>query len=160
MGSRIQGGWGEVEGVSWGGEAGILNGSGMSKYRGERGPGRATASEWRLPGLSPVCENPPDKKSRTRRCEDLEKNQWRLSWGYRGDRGTCDGQTPKGLTGTWAQAKVVKGGVTVTGNGSRLRQTAQGAETRSGGWQVAGAGDVQVDGAFRQESMWGACENR
>ena len=30
-----------------------------------------------------------------------------------------------------------------------------GAETRCGGWRVAGAGDVQVDGALRWERRWG-----
>ena len=44
-----------------------------------------------------------------------------------------------------------RGGHTVTGNGGRHRHATQGTETTSGGWWVAGAGDVQVGGASLQE---------
>ena len=41
------------------------------------------------------------------------------------------------------------------GYGGRHRHAAQGTETSSGGWRVAGVGDVQVDGVLCWESMWG-----
>ena len=36
----------------------------------------------------------------------------------------------------------------------RLRYVAQGAETSSRGWWMAGADDVQVGGVLRWESRW------
>ena len=62
------------------------------------------------PGLFPSCEKPPDKKPRTRRCEDSEENSGRARHWYRGYQGTLDSQTTQGPTGTWAQANGGKGG--------------------------------------------------
>ena len=45
-----------------------------------------------------------------------------------------------------------------TGHGGRRSHAAQGAETSGGGWWVVGMGKFQVDGAFHQESGWGAGE--
>ena len=42
-----------------------------------------------------------------------------------------------------------------TVNGGRVRHAAQGTETSSGGGQVEGVGDVQVDGVLLQERRKG-----
>ena len=39
------------------------------------------------------------------------------------------------------------------GHGGRSRNMARGAETISGGWQVASEGNIQVDGIFSGEEM-------
>ena len=46
------------------------------------------------------------------------------------------------------------------GNGSRRRHMMQGSGTSSGGWRVAGAVDVQVDGALLWERRWLSGENQ
>ena len=53
-----------------------------------------------------------------------------------------------------------RGGHTVMVNGDRRRHLSWGADMISGGWRVAGEGDIQVGGALRQERRWGAVENR
>ena len=53
--------------------------------------------------------------------------------------GTCDGQTPKGPTGTWAHAEVSKeGGLTVIGitEDAGTCQGAQRQATKACGWGV------------------------
>ena len=45
-------------------------------------------------------------------------------------------------------------GKIVTVNGGRCRHAAGEAETSGGGWQVVGAGDVQVGGALCRERRW------
>ena len=57
----------------------ILNDSGIAKYWGEKEPGRTTAREWRRPGLLPSCENPLNKKPRTKRGIVVEENLGRAS---------------------------------------------------------------------------------
>ena len=47
-----------------------------------------------------------------------------------------------------------RGGSTVTGHGGRLRHAAWGVETSGGSRQVAGVGDIQVDGAPQREGRW------
>ena len=62
------------------------------------------------------------------------------------------------MTGAWTQAKGGKGGGrTDAGNGRRHRHTALGAETSVRGWQVAGVGNVQVEGFSFRESRRGEC---
>ena len=46
------------------------------------------------------------------------------------------------------------GGRTFVGHGCRRRHAVWGAEKSGGGWQVAGAGNIQVDGASHQERRW------
>ena len=49
-----------------------------------------------------------------------------------------------------------RGEHTVTGHGGRCRHAERVAETSGRGWRVAGVGNVQVDGALRQEKGWGS----
>ena len=106
-------------------------------------------------------KNPTDKKPRTLRCKDSEYHSERTRRGNSIDGGNHDRRTPQGLTGTWVKSKCVKGGgCTVTGNGDRRRHAARGAYTSGGGWQVAGAGNVQVGGTSRKERMWKSGTNR
>ena len=56
-----------------GGGAGYPDGVGVDKERGGRGPGRATAREWRHPGPSPLRENGHlIERPRPIRCRDAE----------------------------------------------------------------------------------------
>ena len=53
-----------------------------------------------------------------------------------------------------------RGERTSTGNGVWLRHATRGTGTSNRGWQVEGAGDVQVGSALHWERMWGAGEKR
>ena len=70
------------------------------------------------------------------------------------DGGPHDRRTPQGLIGTWVQAKGGRGVQIDVGNGDRLRHAARGTEASSGGWRVAGVGEVQVDNAPFREGVW------
>ena len=88
MGSRQQGGRerGKGEGgiqVPW--KAPVCPSS------GGRGPGRATAREWRRLGLSPFRENPPSTNTKTGRCQYLEDNSGSKRQGNRDTEGPAMG---------------------------------------------------------------------
>ena len=59
-------------------------------------------------------------------------------------RGTCNGITPQGPTETRVQDEGGKGGTNRHGKRIRRRHAERGEETSNGGWQAAGAGDVDV----------------
>ena len=69
------------------------------------------------------------------------------------------GESPRGRQESGRRPRAEKGGEHSHRNDDRRRHAARGAETSSGGWQVASAGDVQVGGALRWERRWGAGEN-
>ena len=127
-----------------------MNCAGMTKQRGEQGPGRATYREWRRTHLLPLRKNTPGKKPRTRRCKDSEDKSGRARRGHRGHGWICDGQTPQGLTGTWAQAEEIKGG----GGGAhshrkRRRTQAHGVGRIEERWRLAGGRCGQRTGGRR-----------
>ena len=125
--------------------------SGGSKDQGERmsGIGGALAPCPRLKSHPTENKTPEDSGRR------------RSTQGGRG-RGTevqmdPRGENTHGMTREWEKAEVGKGGGhRFTGHGGRHRHVERGAETNNGGWQVAGAGGVQVDCASLQERRWGA----
>ena len=104
----------------------ILNGAGMANYQGERGPGRATAMEWRRPGLSSFCKNTPDNNTMNRTMPRLE--------GELGEGGAVtqrrienhNMRTSQGLTGNWVQSEGGKG------ESALARETAANAGMRCG----------------------------
>ena len=63
----------------------------------------------------------------------------------------------RGLGAGWGRKR---GERTGTGNGDRLRHTERGTGTSGRGWQVAGAGGIQVGGALHRERRWVAVFNK
>ena len=129
MRSQQQGG----EGEGGGGYSGNLDGTGKSKYRRKRGPGRATAREWRRPGLSPSREKIPDKKTRTGRFWDLDETSGRMRQVHRGAEGPVPGEPPRGQQGPRCRPRATKGGAHQHRNGGRRRHAAEDGECRVGG---------------------------
>ena len=75
--------------------------------------------------------------------------------------GTRHRRTSRGLTGTWVQAKDIKGGnVLVQETAEDVGTQRWGTGTSGGGCKVAGAVEVQVGSAYRRERIWGAGANR
>ena len=130
---------GRERGKRGGGDPGILNGVSIEKQQGERGPGHATAGQWRCPGLSPSREKPPDNKSRTKQLQNLEENSRRARQEHRGAEGTAACEPPQGLTWTWVQAEAGKGGSAPEQEMSRdtdPRRKEQGQAVEASGWRV------------------------
>ena len=67
---------------------------------------------------------------------------------------THDRRNPQGPTGTSEEAESEKGVAQSHGNVRRCRNMAWGADMSSGGWQVVGAGVINVGGALHQERGW------
>ena len=98
---------------------------------------RENYREWRCPGLSPSHENPPNKRPRTGRCQDLEDNFGGSRQGHRGVEVLASGEPPIGLQVPGRRTRMVKGGRKVTGmmadTGMRRGAQRRAAEA-GGGW--------------------------
>ena len=112
------------------------------------------------PCLLDFCENPPDKDTKTGRCQESEDNSGRKRHGHRDAGGPVTGEPPRGRQGTGYRPGATKGVENRNGNCSRHRPVARDAGTSGGGWRAtAGVDKVQVGGALHRESMWGAGGN-
>ena len=124
---------------------------------GWRGPGRGTFRECRRLGLSHCCENPPDKDTKTGRCQDLEKKSGRTRQWHRvpESQGWANPLwVDRDLGAVWG---CQRGEKNPHGNGSRRRHAAKGQAVEAVWWQAGG--NVEVFGASQQEIGWGAGEN-
>ena len=120
----------------WGG---ILNGSGVAKQRGEQGPGGATAMEWRHPGLSLCCENPPENNTKYKMMTRFGGELRDGDAGIQRHGGTCNRQNLQGLIGNWAQAQGSKeesAPERETMSDAGTRSGAQGRVVEADGWQL------------------------
>ena len=106
-----------------------------------------TSREWRRLGLSPFREKPPDKETKTRRCQDLEENSGRKSQGHRDAEVPVKGEAPQSPTWTWVQSKGGKGG----SKPERERQQPQacGVGCRDKQQRLAGGGGGRRPGGRR-----------
>ena len=64
-------------------------------------------------------------------------------------------EKPQGPTCNWVQVEGGKGGPADAGYGGKNLAHGAGRRPSSGGWQVAGVGDVQVDRVPFRGNRWG-----
>ena len=105
---------------------------------------RATAREWRRPGLSPLREKAPANDTKDRKILGSGRDLREGKAGAQRHGGTCNRRTPQGMTGTWVKAEGGKGG------SAPSRETAVDAYMwRRMKRQVAEAGGLRVQETFR-----------
>ena len=119
---------------------------------------RATAREWRRPGLSPSREKLPGEKPRTGRCQDLEETSGGIGRDTEAQRDPHRANTPGADrylgAGQGRQRVECTGMRTAVDAGTRHEAQVQAAE--ADGWWVAG--NAPVFGASHRERRWGAGE--
>ena len=137
---KTRGGRKEVKG---GGGLGIQNGAGIAKYRGARTRARnwqGVEAHWTFT----FRENPPNTDTKTVRCQYSEENSGRKSQVHRDAEGPATGLPPRGRQRPGCRLRAAKGRTNQHGNRIIRRHAEWGEETSNGGWQAAGAGDVDV----------------
>ena len=87
-----------------------------------------TASKWRHPGLLTLRKNPPEKKPRSGRCQDLEDNSGRAWQEHGGAEIPTMGKPPRISQGRGCRMRAAKGGA--HRNGKRRQTQARGAGRR------------------------------
>ena len=106
------------------------------------------------PGLLPSRENPHGRETKNQKMLGFGGETRKNEVGAQGRRREPLQANPTGADKDLGagRGKERGGGCrTVTGNVERRKHRSRGAEMSGGGWQVAGAGDTQVNGSSRWE---------